>query len=147
LRLLGLGRLVAEAVDEGLEVPAADVLALALLLQKLALLAPHPLEGVVVAAVELELPGLEMDDPVGDAVQEVAVVADQDQRPGIALEVALEPKRRLEVEVVGRLVEQHQVRLGEQRGGQGDAHPPAAGKAGERPALHRLVEAQALEDA
>ena len=41
-------------------------------------------------------------------------------------QVGLEPKRAFEVEVVCRLVEQQQVGLREQNGGQGHAHPPAA---------------------
>ena len=37
--------------------------------------------------------------------------------------------------MVGRLVEQQQVGLGEQHGGERHAHAPAAGEAGERPLL------------
>jgi hypothetical protein len=82
----------------------------------------------------------------GHRVEQVAVVADQEQRARVAAQVRLEPGDRLEVEVVGRLVEQHQVRLGEQDRGQRHPHPPAARERGERERLCRLVEAQALED-
>ena len=52
----------------------------------------------------------------------------------------------LEVEVVGRLVEQQQVGLREQHAGQRHAHPPAAGKGGTRHVLLRVRKAEALED-
>ena len=63
------------------------------------------------------------------------------------LEIVGEPQRSLEVEVVGRLVEQQQVGGGKQHRGEGDAHAPAAGELGERPPLRPFVEAEAGEDA
>ena len=48
--------------------------------------------------------------------------------------------------MVGRLVEQQKIGLGEQRRGECCAHPPAAGEARERPRLRRLIEAQAVQD-
>ena len=48
--------------------------------------------------------------------------------------------------MVGGLVEQQQIGLGEQRRGERDAHPPAAREARERPVLGVLVEAQAVQD-
>jgi hypothetical protein len=59
-------------------------------------------------------------------------VADDQHRRPVAFEEILEPERRLEVEMVGRLVEQQQVRAGEEQGGQRDPHPPAAREAVER---------------
>src|SRR5215207_3498357 len=55
------------------------------------------LVGVVPAAVELE-------DPLGDIVEEVPVVGDGDDGAGVLLEVLLEPGHALGVEVVGGLV-------------------------------------------
>ena len=49
--------------------------------------------------------------------------------------------------MVGRLVEQQEVGLGEQDRGQRHPHPPPAGQIVERPALHRVVEAEPGEDA
>ena len=47
------------------------------------------------------------------------------------LQVALEPDDRVQVEVVGRLVEQQQARLAEEGAREGDAHaPPAWGRYG-----------------
>ena len=48
--------------------------------------------------------------------------------------------------MVGGLVQQQQVRGGEQHGGQGDAHAPAAGEAAHRAGLGIRVEAEAGED-
>ena len=43
-------------------------------------------------------------------------------------EVILEPVARLDIEMVGRLVEHHEVGRVEQQLGERDAHPDAAGK-------------------
>ena len=83
---------------------------------------------------------------MGDVVEKVAVVADDEDRRGAALQIVGEPQHPFEVEVVGRLVEQQQVRLGKEHRGERHAHAPAAGIFGKRPALRRLVEAQPFED-
>jgi len=54
-----------------------------------------------------------MHDGAGHRVEQVAVVADQDQRAGILAQELLEPQPRLEIEMVRRLVQQHQVGGGE----------------------------------
>ena len=59
---------------------------------------------------------------------EIAVVRDDEQRPGIALEPLLEPDDGVEVEVVGRLVEQEQLRRAHQRLREIQTHAPAAEK-------------------
>src|SRR3546814_3974678 len=68
-----------------------------------------------------------MEDRGRHLVQQVTVMADHDQGLGIGLEVAFQPDRGLQVEMVGRLVEQQQLRLLEQHRGQRHTHPPAAG--------------------
>ena len=74
-------------------------------------------------------------------------MADQQDRRRVGLEEILQPHHRLEVEVVGRLVEQQHVGRGEQQAGERDAHLPPAREAVERPALHLLVEAEPHQDA
>ena len=69
----------------------------------------------VVALVRNAAPGVELQDPLRHVVQEVAVMRDDDHRAGILLELLLEPVHRLGIEVVGRLVEQEQVGLFEDR--------------------------------
>ena len=63
--------------------------------------------------------------------------------PGYFAEPVLEPQHGVEVEVVGRLVEQQQVRAAHQRLREVEAHPPAAGKARDRIRVPRFGKAQA----
>ncbi len=79
------------------------------------------LERDAAAAVELE-------DPLGDVVEEVAIVGDGDDGAGVLLQEAFEPVDRLGVEVVGRLVEQQQVGRRQQQPAQRDAATLAAGE-------------------
>ena len=74
-------------------------------------------------------------------------MADQDQGAAIIAQKPLEPQRGFEVEMVGRLVEQQQVGLGEEDRGERDPHAPAARQIADRAPLHRLVEAEPGEDA
>src|SRR3546814_6609333 len=80
-------------------------------------------------------------------VEQVAFVADDDKLARIASQEAFQPHRRLQVEVVGRLVEQQQVGVREEQRRKRDAHLPPAREAVERLCLHRLVEAEADQDA
>ena len=69
---------------------------------------------------------IELENPAGDVVEEVAIVRDGDDRAGIVLEEALEPGDRFGVEMVGRLVEQQQVGRLQQQPAQRDAAALAA---------------------
>ena len=128
LDLLGFGRLVAEAVDEGFQ-----------LLNALALVAVGGFElraallflaqiGVVVAAVELDVLVPDFHRSVYRDVEEITVVGDQDVGEGVAEQVRFEPVAGFEIEVVGRLVEQQHVGLLQEKLRERDAHLPAAGK-------------------
>ncbi len=79
------------------------------------------LPGDAVAPVELQ-------DPPGHVVKEVAVVGDRDHRAFILLEMTLQPGDRLGVQMIRGLVQEQNVGLSEQKPAQG--HPPllAAGK-------------------
>jgi len=77
-----------------------------------------PLVGCVVARVGVHGAAEQLQRPVRDLVQEIAVVADQDQRLAEINQVALQPFRRFDVQVVRRLVQQQQVRFLEQQLGQ-----------------------------
>ena len=57
-----------------------------------------------------------------------------------------QPQRRLEVEIIGRLVKQQQVGLGEQRRRECNPHAPAAGEFGTGALLIGVGKAQAGED-
>ena len=87
----------------------------------------------VVALVGDAAATVELEDPAGDVVQEIAVVGDRDDRPRVVEQVALEPRDRFGVEMVRRLVEQQQVRLAQQQPAERDAAPLAAGERASRP--------------
>ena len=70
----------------------------------------------------------DLDDLVDGHVEKIAVVRNQHEGVGIVAEILFQPVARFEIEMVGRLVEQQQVRLLQQQLGQRDAHLPAAGK-------------------
>ena len=77
-----------------------------------------------VVALEREAPApVELEDPLGHVVEEVAVVGDGHDGARVLLQEALQPVDRLGVEVVGGLVEQQQVGVGQQQPAQ--RHPAA----------------------
>ena len=128
LHLLGLGGLIAEAVDEDFQL--LDALALVAiggfeLLQALCL-------GVqilcVIAVIKMNTLVPDLDNLVDGHVEKIAVVRDQHKGIGIVAEIFLQPVAGFEIKMVGRLVQQQQVRLLQQQFGQRDAHLPAAGK-------------------
>ena len=145
LHLLGLGRLGAKAVDEGLEL--LDALALVLVGgdQRVAALLLLRQILLVVAAVEVDALVPDLDDAIDGDVEKVAVVRDQHVGEGILQQIFFQPVAGFEIEMVGGLVEQQQVRLRQQQLGQRNAHLPAAGElfGVARPVF--LAEAQAVE--
>ena len=68
---------------------------------------------------------------VGDPFEEVPVVGDDDQRARPAVQVVLDDGQRVDVEVVGRLVEQQHVGLVEQDAQELQPAPLAAGQVGD----------------
>ena len=126
LGLAGLGCLVAEAIDVSL-----DVLHFALLaaIQRLLLREPGAallLEVAVIAAVQANPSVFDVRDGVADGVEEVTVVRNDDQDARVAAQPLLEPQDGGQVEMVGRLVEQQDLRAAHQRAGQVEPHAPAA---------------------
>ena len=91
-----------------------DVLPLGLVLLEppLVPLLPEPDVLVVVAGVRRDPPVVQLEDLVHDAVEEVPVVADEEHPLGLLGEVVFEPAGGVDVEVVARLVEEHDVRGG-----------------------------------
>ena len=69
----------------------------------------------VIALVGDALAAVEFERPLGDVVEEVAVVGDEDDAARVFLEIVLEPGDGLGVQVVRRLVEQQDVGLREQQ--------------------------------
>src|SRR5262249_17244842 len=132
--LLGEQRLVALDARLALRVPRArrhlDPLELALQrapLRALGLLLE--LEAVLLLlepARVIALPwdpraAIELEDPAGDVVEEVAVMRDGDDRARVLGQVPLEPRDGLGVQMVRRLVEEQEVRLLEENSAERDA--------------------------
>ena len=97
------------------------------LLQSLLLLVQP---GGVVALVGNAAAVVELEDPAGDVVEEVAVVGDDQNGARVIAQMAFQPVHALGIEMVGRLVEQQQVGLVEQQPAERDAASLAAGQLG-----------------
>src|SRR4029453_12981031 len=84
--------------------------------------------GVVAAPVlgQATAAQVQLGDPGGGGGQEGPVVADQDDGAVLGGQEPLEAGQAVEVEVVGRLVQQQHVEAGEQDGGQPGLDPLAA---------------------
>ena len=82
--------------------------------------------GGVVALPRDAAAAVELEDPAGDVVEEVAVVGDDQDGAGVGDEVLLQPGDGLGVEVVGGLVEEQHLGLFEQQAAEGDAAGLAA---------------------
>ena len=64
---------------------------------------------------------IDFENPGRHLIQEVAIMGHGDDGAFVILEVALQPRDRAGIEVVGRLIEQQQVRLLQQQPAQRDA--------------------------
>ena len=71
---------------------------------------------------------IEFDDARGEALEEGAIVCDEHDRAGVVDEEIFQPRDRVDVEMVRRLVEQEQVGLRDQGAGEEHAAPPPAGQ-------------------
>ena len=128
LRLTGFRGLGLEAVDEGLQPLALVGLPLGVLGVEHFARGALLFERGVGSLVERQLAAIEVQDLVDRGVEQVAVMADDDHGARIVRQMVFEPQRALEIEIVGRLVQQQQIGRGEQRRGERHAHAPAAGK-------------------
>ena len=141
-----LGRVLLEALDEALLLLEHRLLAREGRLLVRGARGLLVLVVVVVTRVAHELAGVDRHDAAHHAVHEVPVVAGHQDRRVRALEEALQPEDRLDVEVVRGLVEQQDVGLGEQDLRDLDPHPPAAGQLPDVPIHAPLVEAEPRQD-
>ncbi len=95
---------------------------------------------VVAAGVGDDRLVVDVGDVRADVVQEMPIVRDDDQRAVVAAEELLEPVDRVEVEVVGRLVEQQRLGMAEERLRQQHAHLLSALQLAHRPLVQRVRE-------
>ena len=128
LHLLGLGRLIAEAIDEYFQL--FDALALIAIggFELLHALRLRRQILFVIAGIKMDALVPDLGNLVDGDVEKIAVVRDQDESVGIMRQILFQPVAGFEIEMVGWLVEQQQIRFLQQQLGQGDAHLPAAGE-------------------
>ena len=146
LRLLRLRGLGPEAIDERLQMGDLPLLLRVSRLLQRELLRTFALELRIVAAVGLQLPRVEMDDSADDAIEKIAVVRDEQQRSGVAREPVLQPQHGVEVEVIGGLVEEQEVRAAHQGLREIEPHSPAARESGDRTLVSRCGESEPREE-
>src|SRR5207253_3478733 len=82
--------------------------------------------GRVVALPWDAVASVELEDPARDVVEEIPVVGDRDDRPGVLFQQALEPRHGFSVEVIRRLVVALHVVPRDDEPVVGDSPPPAA---------------------
>ena len=108
--------------------PAFFFLTGCLPLQNLFLSGAGLLKSVIIAAVSNQPAAVKMNDIAAQQIENMAVVADNQQSAAIFFQMIFQPERSLQIQVVGRLIQQQNVRRTKQRRGQCQAHSPAAGK-------------------
>ncbi len=86
----------------------------------------------VTTLVTMGVAAFQLDDRGADGVEHVAVVGDQHQPALVGGKPFLQPGDRVEVEMVGRLVEQQQIGAHRQRPGERRPFQLATGEAGDR---------------
>ena len=147
LHLYGLGGLVAETLNEVLDV--GDFLLLVFVGSELLLaaLGAETHELVVLHLVVRDAAAADFERAVGDVVDEGAVVAHEHHGTGFAAQELFQPADALDVEVVGGFVEQKHVGAAQEELGQLDAHAPATGELAGGPVEVGGGKAQALERA
>jgi len=77
--------------------------------------------GAIVAIPRDPAAAVELEDPLGSVVEEVAVVRDRDDGSGESLEELLQPFDALGIEMIRRLVEQQHVGFREEQAAERDA--------------------------
>ena len=103
----------------------------------------HRVEAVI-AGVKLRFAVFDLNDPVHGAVQKVAVMGDGHHGAPEFLDIGLQPLRSVKVQMVGRLIQQQNVRILQNQAAK--VHPGlfSAGKLVEQPAPHIVGNGQAV---
>ena len=146
LSALGEALLVAEALDEALEARDVDVDPVCGRRrggEPRSLLAPPVVPGTREVR---RAAGLELEHRGRHRFEEPAVVRDEDDRSVDRLQLALQPLEARHVQVVGRLVEEQQVRVAAERAGQRGAGQLSAGEGRQRALEIRRREAEVARD-
>ena len=109
------------------------------------LVAAFLLHGIktVISAVKLRLAVQNFNDTADDAIQKIAVVGNGDHRPLEGTNILFQPLGGVEVQVVGRLVQEQNVRILQNEAAQVDPGLFAAGEAVEKLRPHFLGNGEA----
>ena len=131
---LGLGRARLRAAANPVQFAAQETLSL----QLSCLLVFHPgeirLEVVgVVALVRVKTAGLQLNDVVADFIEEIPIVRGDEKCAAKLFQVLRHPLDRVGVEMVGRLVENQQIGIGDDGATKGDPPLFAAGQRAHQP--------------
>ena len=129
LRLLGFAGLRLEAGNKLLQMCDFVLLFAKSGLLLLQLFGAHVFKLAVVAAKTVQFAQLDLHGHTGHRVQKLAVMADDQHRAFIAFQPGFQPHQRVQVQMVGWLVQQQKVRRAHQRTRQLQAHTPTAGEA------------------
>jgi hypothetical protein len=89
---------------------------------------------------------VDLDDLADHAVHELAIVGGHQERAVVILEKTLQPDDRFDIQVVRRLVEQHDLGPHQKNSRQGHAHLPPTRKIPHVAVHHLLREAEAGHD-
>jgi hypothetical protein len=109
------------------------------------LLGAQTLERAVVAGVHLRLAVVEVHGVGDHAIEEFAIVRNDQQGALIAAQPFFQPQHGIEIEMVGGLVEQQQLGRRHQRARQVEPHAPAAGELLHRALMRFRRKAQAVQ--
>ena len=145
LRLLGLGRLGLEAVDERLQVRAFGLFALVRQLLLTQLFGAQALERAVIADVQFRAASIQMQRVRNHAIEKLAIMRNDQQCALIAAQPFFQPQHRVQVEVVGRLIQQQQIRRTHQCLRQVQSSAPATGKCAHGPFVGVRRKAQTVQ--
>src|SRR5690348_9165774 len=99
----------------------------------------------VIAGIGRQRAAVDLDDLGDDAVDEFAVVRGHHQGALIGLQELLEPDQAFEVEMVARLVQQHDIGTHQEDPRERHAHLPAAREVADIAVHHLLAEAEARQ--
>ena len=100
----------------------------------------------VVAGVKFRMSVHDLNDPVGYLVDEVTVMGDGEHCPLESLDILLQPFHAVQIQVVGRLIQQENIRLFQQKPGKVYPGLFTAGQAGKLLTALLLRDAQTVAD-
>ena len=121
-------RLVAKPIDIALDMFDLGLLARihGLLLREL--FRPLGLELTVIASEKMDPLVFDMGNARTDLIQKIAIMGDKHEDARVTLQPAFQPQYGRQVEVIGRFIEQQNVRSAHQGLGKVEAHSPTPGK-------------------